>query len=104
MLLFSFSIFSDHRSLKIENEKNSTKHKTQKFDHRSFIYRIIGTQEQVLVWQGKRTIRVRAIEVLLNMETSPREIILIIKYFSLFSKGATGRGKNSLSQGANSFL
>ena len=53
MLLFSFSIFSDHRSLKLENENNSMKTKMQKFDHVSLIYGTTGTQEQVLVRQGK---------------------------------------------------
>ena len=43
-VLFSFSIFSDCRSLKIENEKNSIII-LQKFDHRSLIYEIIGTQD-----------------------------------------------------------
>ena len=64
---FSFPILvtSDLRSPKIENEYNSTKTKKEKFDHRSLIYEIIGTQEQVLVKQGKRVIGVRAIEVLL---------------------------------------
>ena len=37
----------------------------QKTDHGSLIYGIIGTQEQVLVMQDKRAIRVRANEVLL---------------------------------------
>ena len=37
----------------------------QKFVHRRLKYGIIGTQERVLVRQGKRTTRVRAIEVLL---------------------------------------
>ena len=53
MLVFSFSIFSDHRSLKIEKENNSMKTKMQKFDHRTLIYEIIGTEEQVLVRQDK---------------------------------------------------
>ena len=35
----------------------------QKSDHRSLIYGIIGTKEQVLVRQGKRPISVQAIEV-----------------------------------------
>ena len=35
----------------------------QKFDHRRIIYKIMGTQERVLGRQGKRVIRVRAIEV-----------------------------------------
>ena len=37
----------------------------QKFDNRSLIYGTIGTQERVLVRQGKQAIRIRAIEVLL---------------------------------------
>ena len=37
----------------------------QKFVHRILTYGIIGTQEPVLVRQGKRAIRVRASEVLL---------------------------------------
>ena len=37
----------------------------QKFDHRSPIYGTIGTQEQVLIRQGKRAISVRATEGLL---------------------------------------
>ena len=37
----------------------------QTFDHRIRIYGTIGTQEQVLVRQGKRAIRVRAIEAVL---------------------------------------
>ena len=41
----------------------------QKFDHRNLIYGIIRTQERVLVRQGKRAIRVRAIEVLLYKRT-----------------------------------
>ena len=35
---FSFSIFNDHRSLKIEYENNRMKTKIQKFDHKSLIY------------------------------------------------------------------
>ena len=58
MLLFSLSIFSDHRSLKIENENNSMKTLTQKFDHTSLIYGTIGTQKRVLVRQGIQAIRV----------------------------------------------
>ena len=53
VLLFSFSIFSDHQLLKIENENNSMKTQMQTFDDRSLIYEIKGTQEQVLVRQGK---------------------------------------------------
>ena len=68
MLLFSFSISSDHPSLKIENENNSTKTSMQKFDHRRLIYWTIGTQERVLVRQGIQAIRVRAIEVVLYDE------------------------------------
>ena len=37
LLLFSFSIFSDHRSLKKESGYNSMKTKMQKFDHRSLM-------------------------------------------------------------------
>ena len=74
-MLFSFSIFSDccgkkfcaifsdRRSLKIENEKDSMI-TLQKFDHRSHIYGIIGTLEGVLVRQGKQ-----AIEILLYTTT-----------------------------------
>ena len=60
LLLFSFSIFSDCGSLKIENEAEG------KFDHRNLIdmFGTIGTQERVLVRQSKRAIKVRAIEVL----------------------------------------
>ena len=64
VLLLSFSIFSDRRSLKIENENNSMKTKKRTFDHRSLIYGIIGTQERVLNRQGKRAINARAIKVL----------------------------------------
>ena len=49
MLLYSFSVFSDVRSLKIENENNRMKTLMQKFDHGSLIYETIGTQERVLV-------------------------------------------------------
>ena len=63
MLLFSFPIFQ------VENENNSMKKKMQNFDHRNLIYGIIGSKKPVLVRQGKRAIRVRAIEVLLNMGT-----------------------------------
>ena len=60
VLLFSFSIlndrpfsiFSDRWSLKIENKNNSMKIYMQKFDHRSLIYGIVGTEERVLVRQG----------------------------------------------------
>ena len=41
----------------------------QNFDHRISIYGIIGTQEEVLVRQGKAAIRVQAIEVLLYFTT-----------------------------------
>ena len=37
----------------------------QKFDHISLIYEIIGTQELILVRQGKRVISIPATEVLL---------------------------------------
>ena len=40
----------------------------QKFDHRNLIYWAIGIQERVEVKEGKRDIRVRAIEVLLYDE------------------------------------
>ena len=56
MLLFSFSIFIDQRSLKIGNENNSIKNQ-KSFGHRSLLYGTIGTQERVLVRQGKRVIR-----------------------------------------------
>ena len=39
----------------------------QKLDNKSLIYGIIGTQEQVLIRQGKQTIRVWATEALLYM-------------------------------------
>ena len=42
----------------------------QKFGHRSLIYGTIETQERVLVRQGIRAIRVRAIEVLLYLPSS----------------------------------
>ena len=48
ILLFSFSIFSDYHSLKIENENKSMKTQMQQFDHRSLIYGTIGTQERAL--------------------------------------------------------
>ena len=41
----------------------------QIYDHRSLIYEIIGTQERVLVRQGKRTIKVPVIKVLLYIPT-----------------------------------
>ena len=44
LLLISLSIFSDRRSLKIENENNS-KTKMQKFENRSLIHETTGTQE-----------------------------------------------------------
>ena len=65
VFLFSFSIFSDRRLLKIEKENNSMKALMQTFDHRRLIYGTTGTQKRVLVRQGKRAIRVRATEVLL---------------------------------------
>ena len=68
MLLFSFSIFSDQRSLKIENENNSMKIQMEKFDRTGLIYVIIGTRGRVLVRQGKQAMRVRANEVLLYAE------------------------------------
>ena len=49
VLLFSFSIFSDRRSLKKENENNSMEILMQKFDHKRLIYGTIGTKKQVLV-------------------------------------------------------
>ena len=49
VLLFSFSIFSDRRSLKIENENNNMKIKCKKFDLRTLIY---GIQDRVLLSQG----------------------------------------------------
>ena len=70
VLLFSFSIFSDRRSLKIKNE-NNLKTLMQKFDRKkNLTYGIIETHftEQVLVRHGKRVIRVRSIEVLLYSE------------------------------------
>ena len=70
MLLFTYSIFSDCQSLKIEYVNNSIKTEMQKFDHGSLIYGIIGTQERVLVSHGKQAIRVRASEVLLYCEES----------------------------------
>ena len=57
--------FHFRRSLKIENEHNSMKTCMQKFDQKSFIHGTIGTQERVLVRQGKRAIRFRAIDILL---------------------------------------
>ena len=65
MLLLSFSIFSDCQSLKTEKENNSMKTPMQKFNHRILRYKTTGTQEQVLVRQVKRAMRVLAIEVLL---------------------------------------
>ena len=65
VLLFSFSIFNDRRSLKQENENNGMKTRMHKFDHGSLIYGTVGVQERVLVRLDKRAIRVRAIEVLL---------------------------------------
>ena len=62
--LFSFSIFSDRRLLKIEKENNSMKALMQTLDHRRLIYGTIGTPNRVLVNHGKRAIRVRAMEVL----------------------------------------
>ena len=41
----------------------------QKFDHKSLIYVIIGTQQRVLVKQRKGAIRVRATEVLQYCKT-----------------------------------
>ena len=64
------STFSDRRSLIIENDKNTAKTKMQQFDYRSFVYGIIGTKERVVVRQGIRAIRVRAIEVLLVHQTA----------------------------------
>ena len=46
--LFSFSSFSDRRSLKLENENNRMKTYMQQFDHRSLIYGTIGTPKRVL--------------------------------------------------------
>ena len=68
LLSFSFSIFIERRSLKLKNENNNMKTRMQTFDHKSLIYGIIRTPEGVLVRQGKRAIRVRVIEVLLQFE------------------------------------
>ena len=52
MFLFSFSISSDRRSLKIVNENNSMNTYMQKFDHRGLICGTVETQGRVLVMQG----------------------------------------------------
>ena len=41
MMLFSFSIFSDRRSLKIENENNNTKTLTPKVSYKGLDFRFI---------------------------------------------------------------
>ena len=66
VLLFSFSIFSDRRSLKavtkIENDNNSIKNKCRNLN-REVSYMDDRAQERV--WQGKQAIMARAMYVLL---------------------------------------
>ena len=53
-----------------------------KSDHKSLIYGIVGTQEWILVMQGKPDIRVRAIEILLY--NSKISIQIRLAYFNTF--------------------
>ena len=65
----------------------------QKFDHRNLIYWAIGIQERVEVKEGKRDIRVRAIEVLLYDEAIVKKRSVELEDVGDWGVGAGGGGQ-----------